>query len=253
MDLVERGQSTAARHPWEVVRARFFIRLLEQLAPTGSPVHLLDVGSGDAWLADQLVAHLAPGSGITCWDTNYTAEDLAETTSHPEGITLTSSQPTTPSEGVLMLDVMEHVEDDLAFVSGIVETSLAADGWLLLSVPAYQSLFNSHDTALKHFRRYSPRQCAEVLRRAGLRVEVQGGLFHSLLAARGALVAKERVTAPPDGAQGVGAWEHGPGLTRTVTTILSAESRLSLALGVKTRAVLPGLSYWAFCRRASVA
>jgi hypothetical protein len=249
MDLVERGQSTAARHPWEVVRAQFFIRLLAQLAPARSPVQLLDVGSGDAWLADQLVAHLPAGSGITCWDTNYTAEDLAETELHPVGVTLTSTPPATRSEGILMLDVMEHVEDDVAFVSDIMETSMAADGWLLLSVPAYQGLFNAHDTALKHFRRYSPRQCADVLRRAGLRVDVQGGLFHSLLAARGAQVAKERLTAPADGAQGIGAWNHGPGLTRAVTTVLGAESRLSLALGVKAKAVVPGLSYWAFCHR----
>ena len=42
----------------------------------------------------------------------------------------------------------------------IVDTMMAEHGWILVSVPAYQSLFTSHDTALKHYRRYSPVQCA---------------------------------------------------------------------------------------------
>ncbi len=55
-----------------------------------------------------------------------------------------------------MLDVIEHVEDDVGFVRDVVDGSLAPGGWVLVSVPAYQSLFSSHDRALKHFRRYAP-------------------------------------------------------------------------------------------------
>jgi hypothetical protein len=150
-----------------------------------------------------------------------------------------------------MLDVIEHVEDDVGFISHIAETCVDPDGWILVSVPAYQSLFTSHDAAVKHFRRYSPHKCARVLRSAGLKIEAQGGLFHSLLAVRGTQAAKERLLGPNEHWEGAGSWRAGPRVTRAVTTVLDAECRMSEALA-KTRTVLPGLSYWALCRRAGL-
>jgi hypothetical protein len=150
-----------------------------------------------------------------------------------------------------MLDVVEHVGDDVGFVTNIVDTCLGDDGWILVSVPAYQSLFTSHDAAVKHFRRYSPNRCAEMLRSAGLRVEFQGGLFHSLLAVRSAQAARERLKKPSKEWVGAGGWSGGPRLTRVVTRALGAESRMSMLLGTKAKRTLPGLSYWAFCRRAT--
>ena len=55
---------------------------------------------------------------------------------------------------IVMLDVLEHIEDSYNFmnkVSGI----LNVDGTIILGVPAYQSLWSSHDEQLKHFRRYN--------------------------------------------------------------------------------------------------
>jgi hypothetical protein len=165
-------------------------------------------------------------------------------------MTLTIDRPQAKFGGILMLDVMEHVGDDVAFVADIVSTYMDDDGWILVSVPAYQSLYTSHDTAVKHFRRYSPNRCAEVLRTAGLRVDFQGGLFHSLLAVRGAQAAREWFKKPSKEWVGAGGWNGGPRLTRVVTTALKAESRMSMLLGTKAKMAFPGLSYWAFCRRA---
>jgi hypothetical protein len=250
MDLLERSSAIVTRHPWEMARSKFFIRLLRRLAPAAPEARLLDVGSGDAWLAAQLADSLPMGSHITCWDVNYTPDDLIAYSNRSASLTLTTDEPATKFNGILMLDVVEHVAHDVEFISGIVESRLHHDGWVLVSVPAYQRLFTSHDSAVKHYRRYSPRQAADVLRGAGLRVEAQGGLFHSLLAVRGTQAARERLTGPNEEWVGAGAWRGGPRLTRAVTSALSAESRMSEVLGTKTRSVLPGLSYWAFCRRA---
>jgi len=181
---------------------------------------------------------------------HYSDEDLSLYARHSSSFTLTAEQPDDAFGGILMLDVVEHVEDDIGFVSRIVESRLERDGWVLVSVPAYQSLFTSHDNAVKHFRRYSPRQAAEVLEAAGLRVEAQGGLFHSLLVVRGTQAAKERLSGPRDPWVGPGAWSGGPRLTRAMVSALGAESRVSEVFATKTKSVLPGLSYWAFCRRA---
>jgi hypothetical protein len=244
MDLLERRDSHTSRHPWEVARSRFFLRLLLQLAPNQAPANLLDVGSGDAWLAQQFAEALAPAAHITCWDANYTPDTLVPHSS----LLLTKEHPVGTFEGVLMLDVIEHIEDDRAFVADVVDTCMDAESWALVSVPAYQCLYTSHDTALRHFRRYSPRECAQVLHRAGLQVQVQGGLFHALLAARSAQKVREQLSGPGN-SNGVGAWKGGPFITRALTAALETESKMSLALGTHTRAVVPGLSYWAFCRK----
>jgi hypothetical protein len=250
MDLLERDGEVVSRHPWELARSKFFVRLIRRFAPASRDVRLLDVGAGDAWFSAQLVDTLPAGSRITCWDVNHSEKDLSLYARHSSSLTLTAEQPDDKYGGILMLDVVEHVEDDIGFVSRIVESRLERDGWVLVSVPAYQSLFTSHDNAVKHFRRYSPRQAAAVLEAAGLRVEAQGGLFHSLLVVRGTQAAKERLSGPKGTWVGPGGWSADPRLTRAMVSALGAESRMSKVFGAKTRSVLPGLSYWAFCRRA---
>jgi hypothetical protein len=244
MDLVERRSSDAARHPWEIARAEFFLRLLAQhdLLSTGRA--WLDVGSGDAWFAGQLRRRLPSSVALTCWDANYTAEDLAGAT---DGLDLVADRPHRPADRVLMLDVVEHVEDDLGFVGGIVDDLLEPDGYLLLSVPAYQALFSAHDRALRHFRRYSPRAARHFLARSGLEIVAEGGLFASLLPARAVELGLERARKRGSHDAGVGGWQGGPTQTRLLTRALIVDGTASLALS-RRGFVLPGLSYWALCR-----
>ena len=53
-----------------------------------------------------------------------------------------------------MLEVLEHIEDSYDFMNE-VGGILNVDGTIVLGVPAYQSLWSSHDEKLKHFRRYN--------------------------------------------------------------------------------------------------
>jgi len=212
------------------------------------PTHWLDVGAGDGWIAQQALDRLPASSEITCWDSNYSAEDLDSSLAQRPGLHLVTDEPTGRFDGILMLDVIEHLESDVTFLRDIVETRMAEDGWILISVPAYQSLFTSHDVSLMHYRRYSPRQFRAVLQAAGLSVTRQGSLFQSLLLVRILQAGRERLRAPTSGSTGVGAWSGGPLMTRTLVRALEAESRLSLALANRSSLRLPGLSVWAFCR-----
>lgn len=249
IDLSERYGDLDVRHPWEMARCAFFLRLLHQFGVDRTPVHWLDVGAGDAWIAQQALDRLPPSSEITCWDTNYSSEELISPLAQRVDLHLVTTAPAGRFDGVLMLDVIEHLEDDLSFVSNVVESKMAPDGWILVSVPAYQRLFTSHDVSLKHYRRYSPSQCVAVLQSAGLTVEAQGSLFQSLLIVRVLQAAKEKLHSPEAGSTGVGAWTGGPHLTGAIERSLEAESRLSLAIAKRSRFTLPGLSFWAFCRR----
>ena len=147
----------------------------------------------------------------------------------------------------MLLDVIEHIDDDFGFMADVVDTMMAKDAWILVSVPTYQILFTAHDTALKHYRRYSPRECARLLRSVGLTIEAQGTIFHSLLAVRGIQAIRERLTGPSADQSGVGSWNGGRLTTRVATLALESESRISMA--VSSKITVPGLSFWAFCRR----
>lgn len=249
MDLIERPGGVVRRHPWEVARARFFVRLIQRLGLAATTDGWLDVGAGDAWFAQQLLGVLPSSTRLACWDTNYPTPALEGETNAP-GIEFSAQRPAGSFGGILMLDVVEHVEDDVGFVREVIAGSLAPGGWVLVSVPAYQALFSSHDRALKHFRRYAPGSLRTVLESAGLEVKARGGLFHGLLPVRGAQAMRERHHPPTGMSTGIGAWQGGARVTKALTMALDAEARVSLALAARHLPPVPGLTTWAFCRQA---
>lgn len=54
---------------------------------------------------------------------------------------------------VTALDVMEHIEDDYGFARNLLRI-LRPGGYLLLTVPAFQVLWDQHDVNNQHYRRY---------------------------------------------------------------------------------------------------
>ncbi|WBY07128.1 methyltransferase domain-containing protein [Sphingomonas sp. 7/4-4] len=80
---------------------------------------------------------------------------------------------------VAVLDVIEHVEDDVAALKAIA-AALKPGGKILITVPAHQWMWSAHDVVNHHKRRYSKAGFEALLAKAGL----QGrklGYFNSLL------------------------------------------------------------------------
>ena len=71
---------------------------------------------------------------------------------------------------VICLNVLEHIEDDLEALRNI-RSMLEDGGRAVILVPSGQSLFNSLDQELGHFRRYSEEQLRERMMAAGFDVE----------------------------------------------------------------------------------
>ena len=254
MDLREVPGTTFQRHPWEIARAAFFRRVLAEAGLLAAPRAVLDVGAGDGYLARRLLEALPPGSTILCLDAHYSDDDLARLADPPAaGLGFARELPPRRFDVILMLDVIEHVADDRAFVARFVAESLAPGGTVLASVPAWQALFSRHDRELNHFRRYSPAACRALLESAGLAVRASGGVFHTLLAPRALAVAVERVEASlgRDGAapDDLGDWRHGRALSKLVSGALAADNALS-HLGRRLGLARPGLSFWALCAPA---
>jgi len=63
---------------------------------------------------------------------------------------------------VISCDVFEHIDNHTKAVSEVSRV-LKDKGVLIFTVPAFQTLFSSHDVALQHFRRYNKKTITSLL------------------------------------------------------------------------------------------
>jgi SAM-dependent methyltransferase len=143
------------------------------------PGMVFDVGGGNGYVAQGLqragftVALVEPG-----WQGVQNArlrgvETLVCSTLEDAGF-----QPdAVPAVG--LFDVLEHIEDDRAFLS-TVRKLLSPGGRIYLTVPAFQALWSADDDYAGHHRRYSLGSLRRVLEQAGLRVDFASYLFFML-------------------------------------------------------------------------
>jgi hypothetical protein len=254
MDLIEAaGGSPQHRHPWETARLWVLRRLIRGKVRITTGDVVLDIGCGDAFVIGEL-ARAFPTARFVGVDSA-----LSDDAIHRRRRTLPSNVQLyrdldgipaldRPATLILLMDVIEHIEDDDAFLVALRSRPLvdARTHWLV-TVPAYQSLFGAHDVFLRHFRRYSNRQLRDRLEHAGLRVLDIGYFFSSLLPLRAGQVLKERLVAAPAAAGGLSEYTGGAVVTAVVSQLLIADAFVTLALhqlGIR----IPGLSNFALCR-----
>ncbi len=129
------------------------------------------------------------------------------------------------SRYVTLLDVLEHIEDDRAFLGDLV-AKMEPGATLILTVPALQRLWSPWDVALGHFRRYDKASIVRVF--AGLPVELRevSYLFPEMLPAA---VARRRLRPAGAGAQAAQSAEF-PDLSPTVNRLLYAVGSATLRL-----------------------
>ena len=240
MDLRERASVDGHRHPWETVRAAFYSRKIVGLTNYRS-VQILDLGSGDCWFAEKLLPKLPRGSQITCCDLNFTAEDIAAF-SMP-GISRVRDIPQHTFDIVILLDVLEHIDDDLTFLKNDVVPRLKPESHIVISVPAQPSLFTSHDTFLGHYRRYTRHHLLEVSGRF-FSNDQNGYLFISLRLVRMLQRVTDSKTAEAE--SGIGKWSAGLIITSLVNCALFIDAFISRVLQ-KIRVRIPGLTVWTIC------
>lgn len=78
--------------------------------------------------------------------------------------------PKASLDGVYTLNVLEHIDDDLAALRGL-HACLVPGGRLFVYVPAFPVLFSRMDRLVGHFRRYTRAELAAKLEAAGFQVE----------------------------------------------------------------------------------
>jgi SAM-dependent methyltransferase len=70
-------------------------------------------------------------------------------------------------DGLIMLDVIEHIENDNEFLQ-IALKHLKKDGFLIIGVPALQILYSKYDIVDGHKRRYSFRDISKIFGEIGI-------------------------------------------------------------------------------------
>src|ERR1041384_7569575 len=181
MDLSEIRDSAARRHPWETARTEAIERILR--ARRILPSSILDVGCGDGFTGEKLTERF--GSDALWGSDVHLSEADCAARARP-GVRYARDISAVADERFalgLLCDVIEHVEDDRALLREVL-ARLEPDGHLLVTVPSFQSLFSSHDVALRHYRRYSLRELERAVEDAGGQVLDGGYLFGSLLPVR---------------------------------------------------------------------
>ena len=244
MDL--REASSTQRHPWELAR---FAAVVDIIAPhLRAGQRILDFGAGDAWFAHALQQRFAAHQlHIDCVDsaTSATSASRTDEQHNPQLQQLTAIPGQQRYDVVLLLDVLEHLADDQATLTRIINDHTLPGAMVIVTVPAWPQLWSSHDVALHHHRRYTAATATALLQSTKLTLLASGGWFYSLLAPRLATVVYEKIRPPS------AAWPHsrsnlGPWLARLASTVLYADARLGTAL--RRIVPWPGLSWWGVCQ-----
>lgn len=157
-------------HWWFAAKHRIVLSMLQRAVPIGpARPRVADLGCGCGRML-QLLADRYEATGV---DASPLAVEFAKERNVQvlQG-SLPDDLPLTPGsfDAVLMLDVLEHLDDDVACASAAGKL-LKPGGAFLLTVPAYQWLYGPRDVAHHHRRRYTRAQLNSVLSRAGLRVQ----------------------------------------------------------------------------------
>lgn len=186
---------------------------------------VLDVGAGSGVFSRQLLeAGLCRRA--TCVDPAYPEEREEGYAGGSLRFVREVREPDQPL--VLMMDVLEHVDDDVDLLRSY-SRHLRADGRVLITVPAFRFLWSGHDEFLEHRRRYTRAMLERTVRDAGLEVvrsRYYYGLLFPAVAAMRLYDARSRNT--PQSALR----RHSPLVNALLTGLHDVERRLVLPLNV---------------------
>ncbi len=170
---------------------------------------VLDAGCGSG----RTLQELAPLGEVHGIELDPEAAELARSRGHGEvqvGRLEELPWPAASFDLITCLDVIEHTPDDRATLRELRRVARPG-AWLLLTVPAYQALWSTHDVVNHHFRRYNRRMLRAAARDTGWRLE-RLTAFNSLLlvpAAAVRLAQRRRLNAGAEG-EGKTNLELGP-------------------------------------------
>ena len=166
-------------HWWFVARRRILSDLIVRNVPLPTRPRILEVGCGTGHNFDMLRAF----GELDALEIDAPAREIAAMRlGRPVGdapLPALGGVADARYDLVALLDVLEHVVDDVGALRGIARV-MAPGARVLLTVPANPWMWSAHDTAHHHHRRYTADTLRAAVGEAGFHVEMMSP-FNSLL------------------------------------------------------------------------
>jgi 2-polyprenyl-3-methyl-5-hydroxy-6-metoxy-1,4-benzoquinol methylase len=233
MDLKEEDILGAdiGRHWYYRSKAAALRRAVGRLAPK----RILDIGAGSGFFSRHLLAEGSAQSAL-CVDIGYAADRDDSVAGKP--VLYRRDTGPTDCDLVLMMDVLEHVDDDCGLVR-LYADKVPSGAHFLATVPAFRFLWSGHDVFLEHKRRYRLPEIEKTMTDAGLEV-VHGAYYFGFIFPLAAAVrlATRSDTSPKSSLSRQGAITNG---------LLTAACAAELPLFASNR--LAGLSAFVLAKK----
>ena len=184
--MLIRNKGKYSRHPWETSRKNVLHTFLKHSNIDFPVDRIVDIGSGDAYVIHTLVEKKMAKRYFAI-DIAYTPEvvaQLKENNYNSEVIYVQSLKdylekyPSDENSLFLCMDVLEHLEDEKIILDDLKSYG---NNQYFFAVPAFQSVFSSHDVLLGHYRRYTLEQLNSLLIKNQFEIIDKGYYFTSLL------------------------------------------------------------------------
>ncbi len=180
-----------------------------------APKRLLDVGAGSGFFSRHLLAEGGAQSAL-CVDIGYPADRDDSVAGKP--VRYRRDIGPTDCDLVLMMDVLEHVDDDVGLVK-LYADKVPSGAHFLVTVPAFRFLWSGHDVFLEHKRRYRLPDIEKTMRDAGLELVHGAYYFGAVFPLAAAVRLATRGTTEPRSSLK----KHGPIVNGLLSLACAAE------------------------------
>jgi SAM-dependent methyltransferase len=181
-------------HWWWRAREEILLRKIRSILDGVGHARILDVGCGAGLFFDALEQFGRP-EGIESdpaavdksgkWKSHIVVGELDD-----------SYEPTSPFDLILILDVLEHISKPDQLLRRAAEF-LAPGGRIIVTTPAFNWLWTTHDELNHHVTRYTAGEMRATVQRAGLVTLENGYMFQSLVVPKLIVRVKEALTSTP--------------------------------------------------------
>ena len=166
-EYARRYRDLYTRHWWWRSREEAILEVLHRHFSANAGLNILDVGCGDGLFFDRLVEFgdvegIEPDAGLV----NPQGPHSARIRIAPFDRNFC---PSKSYSLVVMLDVLEHIENPAEALQHAYSL-LECGGAMLVTVPAFQSLWTRHDAINHHHARYRRKTLDPLLRQAGFSI-----------------------------------------------------------------------------------
>lgn len=215
MDLREQDilGEAVGEHWYYRSKSRAMRHLLDGVAPRS----VLDIGAGSGFFAREWLLR-GGAERATCVDPHYAADRDEAVAGKP--LLFRREVSATDADLLLLMDVLEHVDDDVGLLAD--HARLARRGaTVLLTVPAFQWLWSGHDVFLGHRRRYTLAGLEACARGAGITIDRACYFFAGVFPLAAALRLPGALRREP--AARCGMRRHGALANRVLGAVCAAE------------------------------